>query len=326
MKAKITLLLLVCSVSMSAITVSKNTVVNIGKSTQVRMINFDLHNDGKIIGDTASLVIISNSRETKITGQDFQLFSLRIAGNVECRVSALTLGGDLIMQSGVMNIGTNRLVINGDLLGENHQAYVTASTGSIEKPMRFIPARREVRALGFEFSPLNDVYDLIVYRWHTPVFRSTISGSYKSVSRTFTFSQQMDITDMKKYILPHETTNIAKQRLFVETFEGWQRVVTQNDLFTNITQVTMFSPDNLHFPKIVTPNDVTNTVFFITGLDEYPNSRLIILNRRGQILYDIYPYKNDFDGKKLPNDTYYYVFSEEQNSTPIKKSFFELIR
>jgi len=301
-------------------------VLTIGKSTQVKLNNMDINNGGEIIGDTASLVIISNNRETKIAGQNFHLFSLKIAGNVASGVRALSLSGDLIMQSGIMNIGTNRLIIGGDLLGETAQTYVTASIGIIEKPMGFVPAGRQINALGVEFSPVNDAHDFTIYRSHVPVWRTIMSESYKSAYRAFTFSQNIDFTGVKKQVLPHECAHITKQRLFVENFEGWQTVVAPNDLFRNVTQVAIFAPNDLHFPKVVTPNDATNKVFFITGLEEYPNSRLIILNRRGQILYDFYPYKNDFDGKNLPNDTYYYMFSEQRNSSPIKKSFFELIR
>jgi gliding motility-associated-like protein len=329
MKTKIiiSILLLICSQSISAtLTVSRNTVLTIGKSTQVRFNNMDINNGGEIIGDTASLIIISSNRETKIAGQDFGLFSLRIAGDVASGVRILSLSGDLVMLSGVMNIGTNRLIIGGSLLGENEQTYVTASVGIIETPLGFVPAGREISALGFDFTLVNDVHDLTIYRSHVPVWRTTIAESYKSAYRAFTFSQKIDLIGVRKQVLPHEIAHIDRQRLFVENFEGWQKVVTPNDVFHNVTQVAKFAPDDLHFPKIVTPNRATNSVFFITGLEEYPSSRLIILNRRGQILYDIYPYKNDFDGKNLPNDTYYYMFSEQRNSSPIKKSFFELIR
>jgi hypothetical protein len=91
---------------------------------------------------------ISNSRERKIAGNNFYLNSLKIDGNVICEISEISLNGDLIMQSGVMNIGTNRLVIHGDLLGENEKSYITASTGTIEKPIVFLPAERSVSALG----------------------------------------------------------------------------------------------------------------------------------------------------------------------------------
>jgi len=286
----------------------------------------DITNYGEIIGDTASLIIISNNRETKISGRDFQLFSLKIAGNVESAVSTLSLSGDLIMQSGIMNIGASTLIINGDLLGETAQTYVTASSGLIKKPIGFVPAGKQTNALGFEFTPLNDVHNFNVYRTHTPLFRHTASGQYKSAYRTYSFSVPMDITGVAKRVLPHEIPHIPRQTLFVENFAGWEKVNTKNDQLRNITQVAIFPPNDLHFPKIVTPNDAINTTFFITGLEEYPNSRLVILSRRGEILHDIYPYKNDFDGKNLSNGTYYYMFSTQRNSSPIKRSFFELIR
>jgi len=286
----------------------------------------DLNNSGEFLGDTASLLIISNSRETKITGQNFQLFSLKIAGNVNCQVSTLSLDGDLIMQFGVMDIGASRLVINGDLLGETEQTYVTASTGTIEKPIDRLLAGQQATALGLEFTPLGNKANARIIRSHRPVFRLNGAGSYKSAYRVYEFSSPKNITNIQLQTKPHEKQHLTRDGLFVENFFGWERVRNNNDDLLSVLRISVFAPDDLHFPKILTPYEVTNNVFKIAGLEEYPNARLVIINKRGQILHDFYPYKNDFDGRNLPTGTYYYVFSERLSSQPMKKSFFELIR
>jgi hypothetical protein len=311
---------------MQAITVSRNTVMVIGKQTQVKLTNTDLTNNGTLIGDTASLLVISTSRGNRISGNNIYLNSLKIDGNVTSDVDVLSLKSDLTMQSGVLNIGANKLVIFGELLDEKENAYVTSSSGTIEKHVEYLPVRQRTEMLGVEFSIINDVYDLRIIRSHNPIMRPTRTGPTQSATRVYDFSVPIDITAVQKRNLSHEIANMHKPTLFVYDFEDWQKVKSRNEQFFAVSRVSTFSPDELHFPKVITPEGIANTKFEIIGLDEYPNSRLIILGKNGQQLYDLFPYRNDFDGKNLPDGTYYFVFSEEKDSPPSKRSFFEIVR
>jgi hypothetical protein len=112
-------------------------------------------------------------------------------------------------------------------------------------------------------------------------------------------------------------------------FEGWKEVKNQNQKFVSVLRVSTFptseqQSSDLSFPKIVMVN--SQNLFIIEGLEKYPHSRLTILGKNGQLLYDLYPYHNNFDGQNLPCGTYYYLFSKEQNAPPMKKSFFEIVR
>jgi len=63
-------------------------------------------------------------------------------------------------------------------------------------------------------------------------------------------------------------------------------------------------------PNVFTPNsDNVNDVFFITNLDEYPNSELIIFNRWGKIVYQNSDYQNNWDGTKHSDGTYFYILT-----------------
>jgi gliding motility-associated-like protein len=173
---------------------------------------------------------------------------------------------------------------------------------------------------------MNDVYDLQIIRSHNPVVRVARNSVTYSTRRVFDFSVPIDVSSVRMQILPHEILNIYKLALFAHDFEDWKKVKNRDDDFFGVYRVSAFSPDLLHFPKIITPNEATNNTFEIIGLDEYPDARLVIMNKGGKILYDLHPYTNDFDGKNLPNGTYYYIFSEERGSEPIKKSFFEIVK
>lgn len=66
-------------------------------------------------------------------------------------------------------------------------------------------------------------------------------------------------------------------------------------------------------PNIMTPNgDNLNENFVITNLEKIENTNLTILNRWGEKVYQNSNYKNEFDGSKLTEGTYFYVLSFEQ--------------
>ncbi|MCL2028744.1 MAG: hypothetical protein FWG79_09720, partial [Bacteroidales bacterium] len=212
-KITISLLITASWLAASAFTVSRNTVVTIGKNTQMKLSNVDLRNDGVLIGDTASMLIMSATREQKISGNDTYLSSLKIDGKVNSNVGVLSLDGDLIMESGVLNIGTNTLVIYGELLGETETSYAWATTGTIEQRMAYLPAGRQVSILGFTFTPLTDAYDFCVIRSHNPIIRISRDQTIYSAKRVFTFPTMVDMTDVadvEKQAFMHEIGNMYK--------------------------------------------------------------------------------------------------------------------
>ncbi len=71
---------------------------------------------------------------------------------------------------------------------------------------------------------------------------------------------------------------------------------------------------NLNIPEGFSPNyDAENDLFIIEGLELYPEAKLTVFNRYGNMVYEAVPYVNDWDGtssltgSSLPSSTYYYV-------------------
>ncbi len=95
-------------------------------------------------------------------------------------------------------------------------------------------------------------------------------------------------------------------------------------------------------PESFSPNgDNKNELFFIDGLDDYPNTKIWIHNRWGTLVYQSDDYQNNWDGKSinklnvngddLPESTYFYILelggSEGQIDTgDIYKGFIYLKR
>lgn len=93
----------------------------------------------------------------------------------------------------------------------------------------------------------------------------------------------------------------------------------------------------LYVPQILSPNgDGHNDKFEIIGLDKYPNNKLLIFNRYGNVLYEKEGYDNSWDGiankavvgganrHMLPAGTYY-VFIYDGDEV-IYKDFVQLLR
>ncbi len=89
-------------------------------------------------------------------------------------------------------------------------------------------------------------------------------------------------------------------------------------------------------PEGFSPNgDGINDVFFIRGIDSYPNNTFMIFNRWGDKLFEASPYKNTWDGKatqglrfggdELPVGTYFYLL-DLKDGTPVYKGTIYLNR
>ncbi len=62
--------------------------------------------------------------------------------------------------------------------------------------------------------------------------------------------------------------------------------------------------------------------FIIEGIVSYPESKLLVFNRWGEIVFETIGYKNDFDGftgfkEELPDATYYYYLDLKDGSKPL---------
>lgn len=76
--------------------------------------------------------------------------------------------------------------------------------------------------------------------------------------------------------------------------------------------------DGLFIPSGISPNgDGVNDYWYIRWLYRYPDNEVIIVNRWEDVIYQAQPYNNDwygtFNGKTLPEGTYYFILKLKQN-------------
>ncbi len=90
--------------------------------------------------------------------------------------------------------------------------------------------------------------------------------------------------------------------------------------------------DDLVIFNAVSPNnDGVNDVFYISGIEAYPNNRLCIYNRWGNKVYDRVGYQNEWNGvwdadKDLPDGTYFYILDLNDEDKRRYQGYLELLR
>ena len=68
----------------------------------------------------------------------------------------------------------------------------------------------------------------------------------------------------------------------------------------------------ISIPNVITPNgDNVNDYLEITGLEQLTETRLVIYNRGGKVVYEKRAYDNSWQAENLPDGVYYYWFSFE---------------
>ncbi len=90
--------------------------------------------------------------------------------------------------------------------------------------------------------------------------------------------------------------------------------------------------DGLFVPDAFSPNgDGLNETWIIPGLVQYPENKMIVVNRWGTTVFEQRPYQNNWDGtgignKPLPEGTYYYYLQLDSGDKEILSGPLTIIR
>jgi gliding motility-associated-like protein len=95
--------------------------------------------------------------------------------------------------------------------------------------------------------------------------------------------------------------------------------------------VTVFLSNVFNIPNTFSPNnDGSNDVWIIPGIENYPDNRMVIMNRFGDVLYESASYgtvnawAGTRNGKVLPDGVYYYLL--ELGNGVVKKGTISIVR
>jgi gliding motility-associated-like protein len=101
----------------------------------------------------------------------------------------------------------------------------------------------------------------------------------------------------------------------------YEVTITDAQGCTYSIDMELLEPFDLELPTAMSPNgDGKNDTYFIRGLEAYPNNKLIVTNRWGNIVFQQEDYQNDWDGvnekgKNLPEGVYYIIIEIDGEDT-----------
>lgn len=105
----------------------------------------------------------------------------------------------------------------------------------------------------------------------------------------------------------------------VPTLENEAGAITQG--FQQPEIVVVEKLDLSYNNGLIVNGEGSNGLFLLQGIEAYPNNKIVILNRWGEIIFQAQPYLNDWDGTynntPLPQATYYFVFSPDQSKKEV---------
>lgn len=246
---------------------------------------------------------------------------------------AIDTVGDISFAGGMVDLKKG-LYLTGAITGEADRSTFNTSSAAISKTV-ILPAGHEIETgLGLTLTVDAGHQELLVSRTNL----STMRRDQEGVARRYEFSAPVSIASASFHCRTNDLAEMDNPQLYYRhaTKQSWDQVYESGsngpDCVTgihigNATGLTVFDASEIHCPSYFSPNgDGINDLYEIENSFRYPESRLVVMTRRGKILYDKSPYRNDFDGGDLKADTYYFVFYKSADDKKPKKLAVDIIR
>ena len=108
-------------------------------------------------------------------------------------------------------------------------------------------------------------------------------------------------------------------------------VCTPNGCDTAMVYVWLECADIVIFNAVSPNEDGYNDFFHIAGILDFPDSKLMIYNRWGNLVYETMGYQNNWGGewkgnKEVPDGTYYYILELNDEESRVFNGYLELYR
>lgn len=240
----------------------------------------------------------------------------------------------LVFSGGVADLKKN-LYLTGGITGENDRStFSTSSAATISKTVS-LPAGHTVETgLGLTLTAGAGQAAVTVSRAHLPATRRDKEG----IARRYEFSAPISASSVSFHCLRGDIAPMTNPQLYYrhQTKQSWDQIYESGPAgvdcvsgagFAAAVGLTVFDAAEIYCPAYFTPNgDGINDLYEIENGHKYPDSRLVIMTRRGKVVYDQSPYRNDFDGGDLKEDTYYFVFYKSSTDKKPQKWAVDIYR
>lgn len=319
------------------ITVSSGTL-SVGVATTLTLQETSLTNNGEFIGSNGSIISTYASDNMTIGGVNTpQFYTLITHGNIDLETE-VQINGNMVLNSGIFNLNNSNLKLNGQIIGENNSTRIfTSGSGEIIKVADLEANQKNTLGnMGLEVTSPANYTGLEFRRGHI----SQSKGSSYSIERYYSIPEINESMSVSLTYLSEELNNLDATNLKTNVLSenSWIPINTTTDsdrpgylnafILPGYQKITLFesaSTNDIIIPGGISPNnDSKNDVFMISGIENYPNNKLVIFNRWGDILIEKEPYENDWGGENengvgvandniFPDGTYFYIFFKDKN-------------
>jgi len=150
----------------------------------------------------------------------------------------------------------------------------------------------------------------------TVVFNADVSGGKPPYQYVWSYGALQQTGNPVKYVA--QLGVISPSNLVITDACN----ISRTEVYTLLVK-----PCTVEAPNIFSPNgDGVNDYLFFNGLEDFPNNKLQIFNRWGNLIYEKEIYQNEWDGEGFPEGTYYYILELNDNKNTVEKGTVTIIR
>ena len=169
------IILYLCLIPVAINTYSQKITVNsgtlsVGVATTLSIQETSLVNNGKFTGSNGSIISTYSSDNITIGGINVpQFYTLITHGNIDLETE-IQVDGNMVLNSGILNLNNSNLKLNGQIIGENNSARIfTSGSGEIIKVVDLeANQKNELGNIGLEVTSPVHYTGLEFRRGHTP--------------------------------------------------------------------------------------------------------------------------------------------------------------
>ncbi len=184
-------------------------------------------------------------------------------------------------------------------------------------------------------NPVNDVpvavNDTLYGNINTDIVGNASTNDFGLYDTPIIFTLDSDVTNGTLYFNDDGTFTYTPNQYFFGTDSFTYSVCDDDGECSSATVILIIETDNnaeIIIHDAFSPNnDGFNDFWVITGIENYPNNKVLIFNRWGNKIYEKNGYLNEWDGtnmfgvsvgNELPNGTYFYILETNNGSEAIK--------
>lgn len=196
----------------------------------------------------------------------------------------------------------------GNLTDDESYEYYVALADACGQEQKFSKVHRTIRLTG----QADEEDNKISLTWNNYENWDSDVGSYevwRKLEDETSFSLFLTLNGSANSFTDDIATDAFHHEYIIKAIETSGR----NESWSN--SITFEFEHPIYIPNVFTPNDdLFNQYFEITNIELYKNSKVIIVDRWGLVVFEENGYKNDWNGDGLSTGVYYYLVKPNRNS------------